>query len=221
LKRRLFGYGFVLLMVFGIAFASQDKNGFSFGDRILQRIGLEAWSNPEQNMGFHYTVLYSLVFIIGGWWGAVRLLKEIHPKIDRRMVVLFFITLFFLAHPINTVVKQMYYSWQSGIDAIEYYPKESRCTVSRMDENGPATLDCQFTFENHQSYPQRFRIKWKGEEIFQGAITLTFNERPYIVEIPAEHKVSVSLHTEVEDGQILIHSGEFVGPELILAKEEL
>ncbi len=103
-------------------------------------------------MGFYYTALYSLVFVIVGWWRAVCLLKEFQPKIARQMIVLFFITIFFLAPAINSVMKQVYYSWQSGIAAVEYYPEESRCSISRESENVPAKLNCQFTFENHQSY---------------------------------------------------------------------
>lgn len=51
-----------LLWVFGILFALSLGNQPAIGDRIVESIGLKAWSNVDT--GIHYTLFYSFIFFI-------------------------------------------------------------------------------------------------------------------------------------------------------------
>ena len=50
----------ILLWVFGILFSFTFGNQGALGDRLLEAIGLSAWSNGDT--GIHYTILYSYLF---------------------------------------------------------------------------------------------------------------------------------------------------------------
>jgi hypothetical protein len=143
MKKRLYGYGCVLLMCAAILFAWQDRNGFCIGDELLRKIGIPAWSNGRQNSGIHYTALWSIFFMISGWIGAVRLLRTFHPRMGRWMVITFLAMLFVVDPSVSQWVKAKYYVWQPGEKAIEYFPMESECKV----KNDVAR--CQLTFQNY------------------------------------------------------------------------
>ena len=52
-----------LLVVFAIIWSfSFGLNGFCLGDTVLSFLGIPAWSNG--NSGFHYTIFYSLIFLL-------------------------------------------------------------------------------------------------------------------------------------------------------------
>ncbi|WP_051280440.1 hypothetical protein [Anaerovorax odorimutans] len=50
-----------LFVIFSIVW-SFDFNGFCIGDNFLNLIGLSPWSNG--NIGIHYTVYYSIIFLL-------------------------------------------------------------------------------------------------------------------------------------------------------------
>lgn len=50
----------ILLCILGILFSFSFGKDICLGDRVLNLIGLEAWSNG--NSGIHYTIFYSLIF---------------------------------------------------------------------------------------------------------------------------------------------------------------
>ncbi len=52
----------ILLWVFGILFSFTFGNQGALGDRLLEAIGLSAWSNGDT--GIHYTILYSYLFFV-------------------------------------------------------------------------------------------------------------------------------------------------------------
>ncbi|QSZ27591.1 hypothetical protein ACETAC_01355 [Aceticella autotrophica] len=51
-----------MLVLIGIIWGFSTSNGFCIGDTVLNTIGLKTWSNGSN--GVHFTVFYSLIFII-------------------------------------------------------------------------------------------------------------------------------------------------------------
>ena len=63
MKKIGFGTASFLLVIFAILWSfSFGLNGFCLGDTILTFLGMPAWSNG--NSGTHYTIFYSLIFLL-------------------------------------------------------------------------------------------------------------------------------------------------------------
>lgn len=63
MKKIGFGTVSFLLVIFAIVWSfSFGLNGFCLGDTILSFLGMPAWSNG--NSGTHYTIFYSLIFLL-------------------------------------------------------------------------------------------------------------------------------------------------------------
>lgn len=67
----------LVLWVIGILFS------IYFGDRLLQAIGLRAWSNIDT--GIHYTFLYSFVFFIPSLILANQYKENVGAKLGGRL----------------------------------------------------------------------------------------------------------------------------------------
>ncbi|MBO8168181.1 MAG: hypothetical protein H0Z35_03225 [Thermoanaerobacteraceae bacterium] len=87
------GYGsfslliFILAMVFSFSFGTN----FCLGDSILNLLGLKAWSNGDS--GFHYTILYSIVFLMLGWLLGIKFPNNLGSTLGRKLSIFFAILL--------------------------------------------------------------------------------------------------------------------------------
>lgn len=67
----------LLLWIIGILFS------VSFGDRLLEAIGLRAWSSIDT--GIHYTFIYSFIFFIPALILAYQYKEDIGAKLGGRL----------------------------------------------------------------------------------------------------------------------------------------
>ncbi|RYD04820.1 hypothetical protein N752_12910 [Desulforamulus aquiferis] len=89
MRKSYIGILFLLLMVFGLYFSTIASNGFCLGDYILNQLGLKAFQNDEEKLGLRYTFFYALFFVIVGWKGAKKYLKDSHPILIKRLPWIF------------------------------------------------------------------------------------------------------------------------------------
>lgn len=52
----------LLFVAFAVLWSVNLKNGVCIGDIVLEKTGLPAWANGSE--GFHFTLIYSLIFLI-------------------------------------------------------------------------------------------------------------------------------------------------------------
>jgi hypothetical protein len=83
---------------------------FALAMNCCTKSGIPAWSNGRQNSGIHYTALRGMFFMIGGWIGAVRLLREFHPRLQRWLVITFLAMLIVVAPAVSQWIKAAYYA---------------------------------------------------------------------------------------------------------------
>ena len=83
-----------LLVAFAIVWSfSFGLNGFCLGDTILSFLGMPAWSNG--NSGTHYTIFYSLIFLLPAVPISIKYESNLFAGIAKWISVIF--TLFLLA----------------------------------------------------------------------------------------------------------------------------
>lgn len=85
--KKSFGIGSlsILLVLFAILWAFSFE-GFCFGDLVLNRIGLKAWTNG--NTGIHITVYYSLIFLFPAFYIGKYNTKHYFAKIGKMLSLL-------------------------------------------------------------------------------------------------------------------------------------
>ena len=69
------------LCIIGALFSVSFKNKICYGDIILNFFGLKPWSNGNQ--GTHYTVFYSLIFIILAFIIGYKFENDLGAKLGR------------------------------------------------------------------------------------------------------------------------------------------
>lgn len=78
-----FGSLSLLLWIMGILFSFSFGSQGAIGDRIVEIIGLRAWSNIDT--GTHYTVFYSFIFFIPSLILANQYKEDIGAKLGGRL----------------------------------------------------------------------------------------------------------------------------------------
>jgi hypothetical protein len=154
-KNKIIGILFLILIIFSLIFSLDQPNSVALGDTILRNIGLKAWSNKTQ--GYHYTVIYSFVLFIIGYKGAIHFLKDIYPRVTKKLsaVLIIFVILF---PSIYSTVNKTIETFSNGINAVDYNRKESNCTF-KTDSNGNVVLSANLEFINYSNKDVKFYIK--------------------------------------------------------------
>ncbi len=73
----------LILWIIGILFSFSFGNQGAIGDRIVEAIGLRAWSNIDT--GIHFTVFYSFIFFIPALILANQYKEDIGAKLGGRL----------------------------------------------------------------------------------------------------------------------------------------
>ena len=77
-----------LLVTFAILWSfSFGLNGFCLGDTILTFLGMPAWSNG--NSGTHYTIFYSLIFLLPAVPLSFKYESDLFSKIAKWISTIF------------------------------------------------------------------------------------------------------------------------------------
>lgn len=99
MKKKIgFGSLSIILFIFAIVWCKSIKtlNNFCLGDTILQFIKLPAWeTNPNGNLGLHYTVFYSLPILIAAIIIGHKFPKHIFAKSGKFLSALYALTFAF------------------------------------------------------------------------------------------------------------------------------
>jgi len=90
-----------LIIIFGIYFGVTFSNGFCFGDKILNTLGLKSWTDNQ--LGFHITTVYSLMIVSIGILLLAKIKKTSFKSVLGNMVVYLFVVLLVFAG-INKVI---------------------------------------------------------------------------------------------------------------------
>lgn len=88
-KKIGFGSFSLLLWMIGILFSISFGNQATIGDKIVEAIGLRAWSNTDT--GIHYTMFYSLIFFVPSLVLAYQYKENVGAKIGGRLSLLMII----------------------------------------------------------------------------------------------------------------------------------
>ena len=81
-----------LLVTFAILWSfSFGLNGFCLGDTILTFLGMPAWSNG--NSGTHYTIFYSLIFLLPAVFISFKYENDLFAKLAKWISTIFSLVL--------------------------------------------------------------------------------------------------------------------------------
>jgi len=78
--------GLVLLII--AFFWSSEINGFCLGDYILAAIKIPTWSNSANATGTHYTVWYSVIFLIPALILSIKYKENLFAKISKWLSII-------------------------------------------------------------------------------------------------------------------------------------
>ena len=92
MKKIGFGTVSFLLVIFAIVWSfSFGLNGFCLGDMVLSFLGMPAWSNG--NSGSHYTIFYSLIFLLPAVPLSFKYESDLFAKIAKWISTIFSLVL--------------------------------------------------------------------------------------------------------------------------------
>lgn len=77
----------MILLAMGIGFSITFSNGMCIGDYVLKAFGLSAWS--EGNTGIHYTLFYSMIFLLPAWYLGSRYHEDYGAQTGKSMSLIF------------------------------------------------------------------------------------------------------------------------------------
>lgn len=84
------GIGSISLALVILAFFwSFEIYGFCLGDEILTILNIQTWSDNINTTGIHYTVFYSLPFLILGLILSIKFKNDIFAKVGKWLSIIF------------------------------------------------------------------------------------------------------------------------------------
>ncbi|OPH60349.1 hypothetical protein BC351_17785 [Paenibacillus ferrarius] len=142
------GFAFLLLILFSLVFTLNHHLGYSLADSCLIKLGIPTWSNEyEPGINIHYTMFIGLPLFLIGYKYSRFYLNNVYPSFMRRLI--FIVIAFIFVYP--TVTDKMMYLIKfnsSGLDAITYYQKKSKCTFHSNPET-LGSMSCNLTLVNY------------------------------------------------------------------------
>lgn len=89
----------LLLAIIAIVWAF-EINGFCVGDSVLATIGIPTWSNSASASGIHYTVFYSLLFLLPAFIIGLKKKEDLFANVGKwisgALIAVFIIAPFFM-----------------------------------------------------------------------------------------------------------------------------
>lgn len=137
------GYLFILCIIAALFLAANTHLKISLGDSIFRAIGISPWTKDNNN-GWHLPVIISLILLIIGFVGAVKIYKEKYPKIVSRLIIgciAFFLIMPLASEGVMFLVKRN----STSIHSIDI--SNSRCSYKSSEDNVEA--NCTFTIFNY------------------------------------------------------------------------
>lgn len=204
------------LMIFlAILIGHTTETGFSIGDKIFLGLGISPWTNGQT--GFHYPfIIFSVLIIIG--------CIEARRAMTRLQLIVLILLLFSLTPQVVSLIKPLYFSMHSGLDAVEYDSRNSHFDVTTSADKKNEEIIGTVTLTNYGKNPIRFGIKIPSNNVvfhdcFSQDLVLTgFEnlEEPDMFRIfPGQRKAILS-YTTLPLQNDNYGMGTMSGPDLIL-----
>ena len=96
MKNIKIGIGSLSLLLVIMAFVwSFEIYGICVGDHILATLNIPTWSNSANASGTHYTIFYSLLFVIPSLILSFKCKKDLFATIGRYLSIIFICILVF------------------------------------------------------------------------------------------------------------------------------
>lgn len=90
MKNQKLGIGSISLALVVISFVwTYEIYGICVGDSILSMLSIPTWSNSENASGIHYTVFYSLIFLIPALILAIKYKNDLFARIGKWLSIIF------------------------------------------------------------------------------------------------------------------------------------
>ncbi len=217
MKNRVIGIAFFSLMIFGLSFSSTASNGFCLGDYLLNQLGLKAWHNDQEKLGLHYTFFYALTFVVIGWRGATKYLKESHPYLIKKMLWIFLALLLFIVPAVTEYAKNTYYSFHDGIKAVEYHLKASKFKVDT--EKQKQKISGTLNLTNHSQKELKVSVKLIDKEYFVEDLVLKNGQNQNIFILHPKQKNYLNFNFYIDMDKTKFESGSMTGPEIKLIEQ--
>lgn len=214
MKNKIIGSAFFLLMIVGLFFSATASNGFCLGDYLLNQLGLRAWHNDQEKLGFHYTFFYALLFIALGWRGTTKYLKESHPYLIKKMPWIFLVLLLFIMPAVTEYAKNTYYSFQDGIKAVEYHPRNSTCKVDKEGQKQKMSGTVNVT--NHSQEELKVSVKLIDKEYFVEDLVLKDDQNQNIFILQPKQKNYLNFNFYIDMDKTKFESGSMTAPKIKL-----
>lgn len=161
MNKRFLGILSIALLIFAFMFGVTTPSGYCLGDSIIRALGFKAWSMESAEHitnGFHYTFLFSLAFAILGYAGAKYNLKEIFPKLAKKLPLIVII-LFFTSTLLFTWGYGLVLSFSKGVNAVDYVPAQSNCNFASDQFTDLVSYSYQITLKNHSNNAVKFNMQ--------------------------------------------------------------
>lgn len=216
MKKSYIGILYLVLMIFGLFFATIASNGFCLGDYLLNKVGLKAWQNEQEKMGLRYTFFYGLAFVVIGWKGATKYLKDSNPYLIKKMPWIFLALLLFVVPAVTEYAKNTYYSYQDNLKAIEYHSGESLCNVNPEGEK--KKIFGTIILTNHSKEELKVSVKLINKEYFVEDIVLR-DDQNQIFSLHPKQKNYLNFDFYINNDKTKIDGAYIREPKIELVKQ--
>jgi hypothetical protein len=215
-KNTIIGILFLLLMVFGLFFSAEASNGFCLGDYLLNQLGLKSWQNDEEQLGLRYIFFYALAFVVIGWRGAAKYLKASQPNLVKALPWIF-VALLFIVPKATEHAKNTYYSFQEGIQVVEYHADDSKCNVDT--EGQKQRLSGTIVLTNHSKEELQVSVKLVDKKYFVEDLVLKNEQNQSTYVLIPKHKNFLDFEFYTDKDKTIFHNGRTTGPEIELIEQ--
>lgn len=216
------------LLIFAFMFGEMTQSGYCMGDNIIRALGFKAWSMESakhSTNGFHYTVLFSLAFAILGYEGAKHYLKDIYPKLLKKLPLIVII-LFFTSAQLFTWGYGVVLFFSEGVNAVNYIPAQSDCNYISDPPHDLISYSYQITLKNHSNNAVKFNMqvqKPSRDSVTMWGVTATNAKGKQTLKEftlhPREQK-EIRFVMKSRDSQYSDIGGSMNGPNIIIFNKE-
>ncbi len=214
-----------MLLVFAFMFGVVTQSGYCIGDNILRTFGFKAWSKESVDHwvnGFHYTVIFSLVFAILGYAGVKKYLKNIYPKLVNNLPLIVII-LFFTSNLLFNWGYGIVMSFAKGVNAVDYFPTQSNCNYTVDPANSEISYFYTITLNNYSKDTVKFNMQvqrplYNNNYIMVNVIALDAKGRQTFKEFILEPKEKEVFQFTIKKPDNKLHSanGSIQKPKIII-----
>ncbi len=130
----------------------ETPSGYCLGDQILLGLGID----PRLN-GFHTSFILFIFLLVLGIIGA-------RPLVGRTNILVIVLISFTISLPIISLGRYIFLINSSGLAAIDYDIRQSRCEYKSTEDNKNISLLSTIILQNYSKKPIEFHIALQPDE---------------------------------------------------------